>query len=75
MERTVFLTSEDFWEVRKSSYPELTNIIAANVPTQLDDEELLNLLELPDDMSVSHVSREKQTWAWSIFYWKDQNSN
>ena len=51
----------------KSSYPKLTNITAANVPALLD-EELLNLLELPDDVSVSHVCREKQTSELGQFF-------
>ena len=62
MGRTVFPTSEDFWQVRNSFYPKTPTIRISNVPVLCDDDALIEALQFPSFLEFGLKEREtKQT--------------
>ena len=62
MGRTVFPTSEDFWQVRNSFYPKTATIRISNVPVLCDDDALIEALQFPSFLEFGLIEREtKQT--------------
>ena len=67
MGRTVFPTSENFWQVRQSFYPKPATKRSNNVPVIYTDEALINALEIPAFLEYGAIMREtKRTSVQSI---------
>ena len=59
LKRTVFPTSEDFWEIRNSQNPKTTDIRITNLPALCDEQQLDELLQIPEDLERGQLLREK----------------
>ena len=65
MGRTVFPTSENFWQVRQSFYPKPATKRSNNVPVICTDEALINALEIPAFLEYGAIMRN-QTYQCSV---------
>ena len=68
LKRTVFPTSEDFWEIRNSQYPKTTDIRITNLPALCDEQQLDELLQIPEDLERGQLLRKKlETELWKFY--------
>ena len=58
MGRTVFPTSDDFWQVRNSFYPTTATIQISNVPVLLYDDALIETLQFSSFLEFGSHKRE-----------------
>ena len=68
MNRTVFPTSEDMWTVKTSAFPKVHDIRINNLPALCDDQQLLELLQIPEFAEVGEILREKTMTDLGKFY-------
>ena len=68
LNRTVFPTSEDFWEVKTFHYPKTTDIRISNLPALCDDEQIAEIMQFPEALEMGEVLREKQSTEVGQFY-------
>ena len=68
LNRTVFPTSEDFWEFKTSHYPKTTDIRISNLPGSCDDLPIVEIMRFPEALEMGEVLREKQSTEVGQFY-------
>ena len=60
MNRTMFLTADDFWRTDYNGFPKRVMLKMSNVPYVLDDHTLIEKLESPPDIEpIKPITREK----------------
>ena len=68
MNRTVFPTAEDTWMVKRSAFPNTVDIRINNLPALCDNNQVLELLQIPDFAELGEIQREQQRTELGTFY-------
>ena len=68
MNRTVFPTAEDTRMVKTSAFPKTVDIRINNLPALCDNNQVLELLQIPDFAELGEIQRELQRTELGTFY-------
>ena len=68
MNRTVFPTAEDTWMVKTSAFPKVVDIRVINLPALCDNNQVMELLQIPDFAELGEKQREQQRTELGTFY-------
>ena len=63
MGKTVFPTGDEFWRFTPSDIPKRTWVLLSDVPVLLEDEELVDIIELPLNTEINGtIMRESRVY-------------
>ena len=68
MKRAVFPTAEDTWMVKTSAFPKVVDIRINNLPALCDNNQVMELLQIPDFAERGEIQREQQRIELGTFY-------
>ena len=66
--RTIFPTDENFWQSLPGLYPKYVAVELLHLPALYGDDELANLLEIPEDTESINVKRMTDSIEGMTYY-------